>query len=106
VKLSEAQAGHLRAEFAAHMEHIRSLSAQVPQEQREGFQNALLQSLDGLQDQIGSADQLTNDYLTGRTDDINSVVLAVEKADLALTFALRLRSKALDAYQSIMQMPV
>lgn len=106
MKLSEAQAGQLRAEFAAHLQHIRSLSSQVPQEQREGFQSMLLKSLDDIQGQLGAADELTNEYLTGQTDDINSVVLAVERADLALTFALKLRNKALEAYQSLMQMPV
>ena len=44
--------------------------------------------------------------LTGQTDQIHSVVLAAEKADLALRLTLQIRNKVLDAYQEIMRMQV
>ena len=106
MKLSEAQVSQLRAEFASHIQQVRSLSSRVPPEQQPEFQRVLLESLHKLQGMIGEADRLTNAYLTGEMDDINSVVLAIERADLALDFALKLRNKVLEAYQEIMRMPV
>ena len=42
----------------------------------------------------------------GQIDDLSQVVLAVQKADLALNFALQLRNKVVEAYQEITRMQV
>lgn len=50
--------------------------------------------------------QLTEDFLTGKTDDIHSVMIAGEKANLALQFTMQVRNKVVDAYKEIMNMQV
>jgi flagellar hook-basal body complex protein FliE len=42
----------------------------------------------------------------GRVEDISQVVVAAQKADLALQLTLQLRNKATQAYQEIMRMQV
>ena len=50
--------------------------------------------------------QLTEDFLTGKTDDIHSVMIAGEKANLALQFTMQVRNKVVDAYKEVMNMQV
>ncbi|MDD2457502.1 MAG: flagellar hook-basal body complex protein FliE [Eubacteriales bacterium] len=42
--------------------------------------------------------------LTGQATSVHQVVLAAEKADLALQLTVQIRNKALDAYNEIMRM--
>lgn len=44
--------------------------------------------------------------LSGTADDVHSVVLAAEKADVTLSLTVAIRNKALDAYKEIMNMQV
>ncbi len=106
MKLPSAQESGLRAEFSAHLEHIRRLAGEVDAGGQADFKDVLLKSLSDVESILTEADVLTNEYAAGRLDDINAVVLAVERADLALTFALKLRNKLLEAYQEITRMPV
>jgi flagellar hook-basal body complex protein FliE len=66
-----------------------------------------------LKDQLNQLVELQNDaaqmqqaMASGQVEDLNSVVLAVQKADLALNFALQLRNKVVEAYQEITRMQV
>jgi flagellar hook-basal body complex protein FliE len=52
------------------------------------------------------ADGLANAFAAGETDNIHAVLIAGEKADLALQFATAIRSKLLDAYQELMRMQI
>lgn len=56
-----------------------------------------------LNDEAGSLQQR---MLTGEGVDLNEVALAVQKADLALTFAMQLRNKVVEAYQEINRMQI
>ena len=42
----------------------------------------------------------------GQVEDISQVVVAAEKADIALQLTLQVRNKAVEAYQEIMRMQV
>ena len=68
---------------------------------------------DTLQNAIGQvnqaqqvADQKIQELATGRTDDVASVMIATEKADIALRTMMQVRNKIIDAYQEIMRMQV
>lgn len=52
------------------------------------------------------ADRLADDFAAGRTDNIHQVVLAAEKADIALQFTMQIRNKIMDAYNEIMRMQI
>ena len=42
----------------------------------------------------------------GRIEDVSQVVIAAQKADIALQLTLQMRNRAMSAYQEIMRMQV
>lgn len=52
------------------------------------------------------AQQASVDFAVGKTEDIHNVMIAQEKANIALQFTVQLRNKLLEAYQEIMRMPI
>ncbi len=66
-----------------------------------------------LKEAIGQVNELqktsdikAQELATGKTDDIAGVMLAAEKADIALRTMVQVRNKIIDAYQEIMRMQV
>ncbi len=52
------------------------------------------------------SDNMSKALAAGQVEDISQVVIAAEKADIALQLTLAVRNKAVDAYQEIMRMQV
>ena len=52
------------------------------------------------------ADQNLGELMTGKTDDIHSVVLNAARADLSFRLMVEIRNKLIDAYQDVMRMQV
>ncbi len=52
------------------------------------------------------SEQLNEAFAMGKTDNIHQVMIAAEKAEIALQFTIQVRNKVLDAYQEIMRMPI
>ena len=46
------------------------------------------------------------DFISGRTDNIHSVLIAAEKASISLQFIMEVRNKVIEAYQEIMRMQI
>lgn len=68
---------------------------------------------DTLQDAISNvnklqvdADKAAQNLATGKTDNVADVMIAAEKADVALKVMVQVRNKIIDAYQEIMRMQV
>ncbi len=68
---------------------------------------------DALQDQIDKVNELQNaatmameDLATGQRDDVESVILATQKADIAFKMLLQVRNKVMDAYEEVKQMRI
>ena len=53
-----------------------------------------------------TSDDLSAKFAAGETDNIHDVLIAGQKADIALQLATAIRSKILDAYQEIMRMQI
>lgn len=68
----------------------------------EYLQSALMKVTD-LENQ---SDQLKQDFALGKTDNIAEVLIAGEKASVALQFTTQIRNKILDAYNEIMRMQI
>ncbi|MEX2355551.1 MAG: flagellar hook-basal body complex protein FliE [Thermaerobacterales bacterium] len=73
-------------------------------ETAETFGSAMVKALGDVNALQTKADHLTEDFVTGATDDIAQVMLATERAHLSLQFTLELRNKVLEAYQEIIRM--
>lgn len=70
------------------------------------FAKLLGEQIEQLSQIQNDAAQLQQEFAAGRISDVSEVVLAVQKADLALNFAVQLRNKVVEAYQEISRMQV
>lgn len=68
---------------------------------------------DMLKDAVGKvntmqkqADTKMTELATGKTDNIQDVLVTTEKADIAMRLMVNIRNKVIDAYQEIMKMQV
>jgi flagellar hook-basal body complex protein FliE len=52
------------------------------------------------------ADKKMEDLATGKAKSIPDVMIAAEKADIAMKLVMQVRNKIIDAYQEIMKMQV
>ncbi len=68
---------------------------------------------DTLKDAVGTVNQLQKDsdkqaqmLATGKTTNIPEVMMAAEKADIAVRMMVQVRNKIIDAYNEVMKMQV
>ena len=64
---------------------------------------AAIKNTNELQNQ---SDQMNKMLAAGQVNDISQVVLASEKADIAMQLTLQVRNRVVDAYQEVMRMQV
>ncbi|MBX2987658.1 MAG: flagellar hook-basal body complex protein FliE [Bdellovibrionaceae bacterium] len=70
------------------------------------FADTLKQAIDQVNGLQKSSDKAMQDLATGRTDNVADVMIAAEKADIALRVMVQVRNKVIDAYNEIMKMQV
>lgn len=70
------------------------------------FADTLKQAVNEVNELQKVADKGMQDLATGRTDNIPDVMIAAEKADIALRLMVQVRNKIIDAYQEVMKMQV
>ena len=76
---------------------------QVIQKNFGQFLGDALQKTNDLQHQAIAADKA---LAAGQVQDISQVVIATEKANIALQLTMQVRNKAVEAYQEMMRMQV
>lgn len=70
------------------------------------FKDLLMDALENVNSLETESAKMTEDFIAGRTDNIHQVMIAGEKASIALQFVMEVRNKVLEAYQEIMRMQV
>ncbi|MCX5661829.1 MAG: flagellar hook-basal body complex protein FliE [Planctomycetota bacterium] len=70
------------------------------------FKDLLMKNIEQVNKLQQDADHAIEDLATGRRDDVDGVLIAKQKADLAFQLLLQVRNKMVDAYQEIKQMRV
>ncbi len=70
------------------------------------FADYLKQALQETNTLITESEKLADAFAAGRTDNIHQVLLAAEKADIALQFTMQIRNKIMDSYNEIMRMQI
>jgi flagellar hook-basal body complex protein FliE len=73
---------------------------------QKSFSDTLKEAIGSANDLHLKADKAAQDLATGRTDNIADVMVATEKADIALRLMVQVRNKMIDAYQEVMKMQV
>ena len=65
--------------------------------------SGLVNDVNGLQAKAG---ELKNDLLTGEAPDLHQIMIAGEKAGVAMELLIEVRNKIIEAYQELLRMPV
>ncbi len=71
-----------------------------------GFQKLLQDQIAKVNELQQDATEAIEDLATGRRDDVESVLIATQKADTAFKLLLQVRNKVVDAYEEVKQMRV
>jgi flagellar hook-basal body complex protein FliE len=75
-----------------------------PANSSEGFSGVLKNALQQVNQLSGGAEQQIGSLLQGGNADVNTVMIAVEKADVAFQLMMQVRNKIVSAYQDIEKM--
>jgi flagellar hook-basal body complex protein FliE len=70
------------------------------------FKDTVKKMLGDVNDKLNTSDQLSQDLASGKESDVEKVVTSNEEANLALQFAMSIRTKVLDAYTEVSRMTV
>ncbi len=70
------------------------------------FIDNLKEALGNVNESIQQADKATQNFATGKAQNLHDVMIAMEKADLSLRTLTAVRGKVMDAYHEIMKMPI
>ena len=73
---------------------------------QKSFADTLKDAIGSVNDMQKSSDKAAQELATGRTDNVADVMIATEKADIALKLMVQVRNKIIDAYQDVMKMQV
>lgn len=73
---------------------------------QQSFADTLKQAIGSVNELQTQANKSAQDLATGRTDNVQEVMVAAEKADIALKLMVQVRNKIIDAYHEVMKMQV
>lgn len=85
---------------------IKAENASSSKDAGPSFADTLKEAVNNVNQLSLDADRKAQELSTGKTDDIAGVMMAAEKADIALRAMVQVRNKIIDAYQEIMKMQV
>ncbi len=74
--------------------------------QGPGFRQVLTDQIDKVNQLQQAATKAIEDIATGERDDVESVLIATQKADTAFQLLLQVRNKMIDAYDEVKQMRI
>jgi len=75
-------------------------------EGRESFEKTLKKFITDVNSLQNQAAESTVNLVKGEVEDVHDVMIAVEKAGIAMELMLEIRNKIVEAYQEVMRMPV
>lgn len=70
------------------------------------FADVLKGAIDNTNSMIAESENLADQFAAGKVDNMDQVLIASEKADIALQFTWAVRNKIFDAYSEIMRMQI
>ena len=82
------------------------LGETIPEPEVKTFGQYMIDALKQTNDLQKKSDAMNAALAAGEVDDISQVVIAGQKAEIALQLTMQVRNRALSAYQEIMRMQV
>ena len=83
---------------------LPKLTAIAPADAGSGFSGVLTNALQQVNQLSGGAEQQIGSLLKGGNADMSTVMIAVEKADVAFQLMMQVRNKIVSAYQDMEKM--
>lgn len=71
-----------------------------------GFKDVLMKNIEQVNRLQQDADMAIEDLVSGKRDDMDAVLMAKQKADIAFQTLLQVRNKLMDAYEEVKQIRV
>ena len=68
------------------------------------FEEVLRTAIDQVEELQANSNQQVNSLLQGERGDVQNVMIAIEKADVAFQLMMQVRNKIVNAYQQVSQM--
>ncbi|TLS36732.1 flagellar hook-basal body complex protein FliE [Pseudalkalibacillus caeni] len=68
------------------------------------FGDMLKNAINQVNDTQKESDLMTNKLVTGEVQDVHQVMIAAQKASIALNMTVQVRNKVIESYQEIMRM--
>ncbi len=93
-------------EITGNIQPIVSEPAKTGQKGSMSFDAAIKDALKDVSEVQNKAEKAIEDFSKGDVQDIHTVVLAMQKADMSMQTLLQVRNKLLTAYNTIMSMQV
>jgi flagellar hook-basal body complex protein FliE len=96
--------------MAAPISSIGSIAGLAPLQapgqssQPGAFQNVLESAIRTVESAQNDAGDAVQKFLSGENEEVHSMALAVQKAQISFDLGLQVRNKVVDAYQEIMRM--
>ena len=72
----------------------------------DAFKEVLNEVIEQVNQTESDSNQSVAQLVNGQSDNLHSQMIALEKADIALSLAVTVRNKAIEAYQEIMRMQI
>ena len=72
-------------------------------DQGPGFEKLLQEQIDKVNELQTDAREAIEDLAAGRRDDVESILMATQKADMAFRLLLQVRNKVMTAYDEVKQ---
>ena len=91
---------------SANIDSKTKLETTVSKEAGPSFADTLKEAVNNVNQMQVDSDHKAQELATGKSDDIAGVMIATEKAEIALRAMVQVRNKIIDAYQDIMKMQV
>ena len=85
---------------------LPALPGDAPSGGGPGFKQLLNDQIEKVNQLQRDATEAIEDLAAGRRDDIESVLIATQKADTAVRLLLQVRNKVIDAYDEVKQMRI
>lgn len=70
------------------------------------FSDFFQQKLQEVNELQQDSEKITVDFAAGKTDNIHQVMIAAEKAKIAVNLTTAVQSKAIDAYKEVMRLQI
>lgn len=70
------------------------------------FQQTLESAISNVEQLRNQAEQAVQKFLSGENEELHSIVLAAQRAEIAFELGMQIRNKVVQAYQEIMRMQI